>query len=57
LKGVNATFLKQLLGLLGSLDKFCIAWLDEKKPDEMIGAQNLTQRCAADQVNLRELDK
>lgn len=57
LKGSNATFLKQLYGVLNALDSFCKKWLNTKNADQMLKASEIVQQCGADQVNLRALDK
>lgn len=57
LKGSNATYLKQLYGFMNALDIYCKEWLDGKKADQLLRASEIVQRCNADQINLRALDK
>lgn len=57
LKGSNATYLKQLVAIMNKLDEFCKDWTEKKERDQMLTAAELVQRCKADQVNLRALDK
>jgi hypothetical protein len=57
LKGTNAVYLKQLVGLLSALAGFCGEWLEKKLPDRMLTAAEVVKKCSADQLNLRDLDR
>lgn len=57
LKGTNAVYLKQLVGLLAALAGFSSEWLEKKLPERMLTAAEVVKRCGADQLNLRDLDR